>query len=59
MRMKPDVKKRLKQAGMKTERGTCECGHNWWDHAFATVYPCQARGCMCRKFVREEPVEGP
>ncbi len=59
MKMTRDVRKNLKAMGVKSDRGMCECGHDWWDHAFSPVYPCQHRECKCRKFAKVEGKEGP
>ena len=54
-----EVRKNLKQMGVKSDRGMCKCTHDWWDHSFGPVYPCQHRECKCRKFVKDTPMEEP
>jgi len=49
---------RLRRAGFELDRGTCaRCGHDWWDHSFDLVHECQAWGCKCEKFVRNDNQE--
>ena len=54
MKMTRETRKNLKKMGVHSDRGMCECKHDWWDHAFSPVFPCQARSCDCRRFVRVE-----